>query len=282
MSLDTKITQYFRPKAGASGMPPTAGLTAGDAGLFAINFAGDDATDKAGGIASIYGFDGSAWIKLGGSSAAASTGTGTVTYATAAELLAGSVTNKGIAPDTLRAEIIRILGVDPGNAAASTAIASISAGSTDKDKLVALNSNGKIDSSMIALAGFNFLGAAPFQSPPPVLPTGSVYAAGDVYFNNGVTGDNPVSGWGFSPDVVTTDVRDMALYDGTKWHHISSSSDFNNVVYMDGPNDMTEDGSLFWDDDLPANTVVLDGGDSGNAILTKMALTKCSISGGTF
>lgn len=88
MSLDTKFAQFSRPKSSEPTSVtaiPTGGLSAADAGLLAVNFAGHTAAEKLDNKVAIYSWDGGSWIHLN-SVAAISTQTIDLTAGTAGDI----------------------------------------------------------------------------------------------------------------------------------------------------------------------------------------------------
>ncbi len=411
MALDTHVTQYFRAKAGAFGAPPTAGLTAADAGLLAINLAGHDAAEKAAGLASLYSYDAATWIHLNPKAAVAvqavdlnaGAGAGTANpgvawaaltpamtgdivigthgaptasaylltnsalpnnpaswtalgsataVASGGEISAGADNVKMITAAGLRGEITRLLPgtsaltaaivtktggagananqillLDAGGLIPATALPLASAGdmttgteaaklvtpklerdelaraltlptaklaaatatlnapsgtpANDVNALVRLNAAGKINAGFLSVTGLNFLGAADLAAAIPAPPAGG-FKNGDIYTNNNAATVAPLAAWGFPADVVSVETGDMALYDGTSWHHLATGADLTGVVLKAASNAMTASAKLLWADPGVANTVILDGAVAANAVLQNMTLKTCRIGGGTF
>lgn len=127
--LPDKAMEYqggIAPTAAAPAAPAIGDIyTLSAAGTFAASWTGVAGTTGAAGDMLIW--DGAAWVRNAGSSG------GSVTYGTSAELIAGTDTTKVYNAATI----------------ASSSISGASAGAADAGKYVRLDSNGKLDSSMM-------------------------------------------------------------------------------------------------------------------------------------
>jgi hypothetical protein len=172
-------------------------------------------------------------------------------YATAAEIAAGSATDKVISPAILRGEAL----ATPSTGTAAAA---------DANKLIRLDANGQID--------FKFFPALPSEvrgSVNPIAPLvqpSTPYKSGDIVFVN--TGGNIDPSWtGVAGQTVES--GDSLIFDGTNWHHIPNATDLNDYVPLDGAT-MHDGASLTFDITTGgAGTVVINGGGGNidNAVI---------------
>lgn len=164
------------------------------------------------------------WTALGGA----------VAFATPAQINTGTDSTVAINPAGLRGATVNT-----------------SAGATDADKIPRLNSNGKIDPTMLAAAATSMKGAVD----PSVAPAPGA-KAGDSYFANKQATANA----GYGPGITgTVNLGDMMVFDGTAWHLVPNAQDMSAYIPLAGSNLIT--GNLVWTGaaNAKAGTTIFDG-----------------------
>jgi hypothetical protein len=206
-------------------------------------------------------FAGTAYVKTGAGGVDSDwTALGSATsFATSAELLAGTSTDKAITPAALKAS--------------ST---STPAGAPDAGKLLVLNAAGKLDASALTIKAFDYRGNADltvaYVAPAPAEVAGN-------FFTVAATGAVEAS-WvakfaaGQAPTTVTT--GDSVFFDGTNYHHLVNTVSTSDKVAKAGANAITAGMAMTWSA-AAAVTTIIDGGD-----VTKSKIDNVSIDCGTF
>lgn len=132
----------------------------------------------------------------------------TIDFASLAELRAGTVSNKAIAPDVLAAN------------------SATTGGGANAGKLVVLGTGGKLDPSLINITGgMNLKGNADVTATAPAAVSGDYYFAqpggvADASFA-GIAGD-------------TINAGDVIIYDGANWHANAALADLGNYLPLTG------------------------------------------------
>jgi hypothetical protein len=152
-------------------------------------------------------------------------------FATPAEIKGGSVTNKAIDPAGLHDATVSVAAPTGGTAS-----------NTDADKLLRLDSGGKVDAKFLPAQPTIFRGSvdatAGFAQPS----TGGNYQTGDMVFSNaaGQIG----AGWtGLTGNVA---VGDVLVFDGTNWHLLENNTDLNAYLKLSGGT-MADGGTITFD-----------------------------------
>ncbi len=166
----------------------------------------------------------SSWTSLGGAT----------TFALQADVNAGTDTTGAINAATLRGTTVNV-----------------SAGAASADRIVRLDVNGKIDTSMLVVTGINIKGTAvPTAAPAPGAVKGDLYfASADGVLNAGYTGAAGLA----------VHSGDTLLYDGAKWYVLANEVDLAAYVPLAGTNLMT--GNIVWSGVAgnKAGTTIIDG-----------------------
>lgn len=160
-----------------------------------------------------------------------------IPFASEAETLAGTVSDKVLSPALMRSATINKSSATQTN---------------DANKIVRLDANGKIDAKMLP--------AAPTQARGAIDPTVNTSLAavtpaptgGDFFFAN-KAGAVDATFTGLSG--ATAAVGDMILFDGTNYHLVPSATDMTAYLPLAGSNAMT--GNIAWNADK-AGTVIID------------------------
>ncbi len=153
---------------------------------------------------------------------------GSTLYASNPEVEAGIVADKSLAPNTLRTEIVRTLGVSAAKITSpNSASTDTSAGAANSGELVKLGSDGKINPNMINLTT---------MIPKGGIDLTQVYIGpnvpGDTYFHNGVAGVVGAGWVGITGESVQP--GDSAHMDiDNKWHVLSNVTDIDLAVLKD-------------------------------------------------
>jgi hypothetical protein len=210
---------------------------------------------------------GSAYMLTGTANAAGGTGWtalgSSTNYASSAEIVTGTVANKTIAPDQLRASTLN----------APTGVGGVSA-AADANKLIRLNAQGEIDPGFLHVELTHFRGAVDLTTAPPVAP--NAFNAGDY----GLAGADTLqaaqnAGWSLGRDV---SAGDMIVYDGTNYSVIAATAGATNAVLRAGANAVADDMTIVMATPAAAGLVTrLDGGDR-----LKSRIDNFTIDAGTF
>lgn len=175
------------------------------------------------------------WTSLGGA----------VSFATAADIHAATNTTKAINSAILRGETV-----------------TVSAGITDADKLVRLNTDGVLDASLLSVSPIDFKGAKNVT----VAIAGGPYVSGDMIFAN-AAGTVDASWTGAAGATIAS--GDSLIYDGTNWHIVPNKTDLSSYLALSGGT--MEDGAKVTFDVTTGGvgTVVLDLATGGidNAVI---------------
>lgn len=175
------------------------------------------------------------WTSLGGA----------VSFASAAEIHAGTDTTKAVNSAILRGETV-----------------TVSTGVGDADKLIRLNAAGVLDATLLSAVPSDVKGA---QDVTAAL-TGGPYKSGDIVFSN-AAGTVDASWTGAAGS--TTASGDALIYDGAVWYLIPNKTDLNAYLALVGGT-MGDGAKVTFDVTTGgAGTVVLDLATGGldNAVI---------------
>jgi hypothetical protein len=175
-------------------------------------------------------------------------------------MVAGTVANKAIAPDQLRAYTKNV----PGGAGGTAQTA-------DADYLVRLDATGHIDAGFLTVRGLNYLGNKDLTV-AYVAPAGLKNGDFATVTKKG-TAD---ASWPGFNGKEALDVGDMVIYGGTQWHLVQHGIDLNSLVHRSGPNAIIKDMTMTWDAPDSLATII-DGGDP-----TKSQIDNVMIDCGTY
>ena len=241
-------------------------------------------------------FAGTAYVKTGAGAADVDwTALGSATtFASDAEVVAGTVTDKAIAPKGLKAAGLATpsatatadagrlpaLGADGklNSGFLHTALASVGAGSAGNMPL--LNAAGKLDPSFLSINGFTYRGnvdlTAAYVAPAPAAVAGNFFTATKAGTVDASWAALFVAGQ--APARVT--VGDMLFYDGASYHHIANSVDtsvYATIVEMnkrtskEAANTLTTAATFTWAAPTTATTY-LNGGSAAFAHIDNFTL----------
>lgn len=219
-------------------------------------------------------------------------------WSTEAQMIAGDQhgSHTIVDPERLRAELARLLKQTvPANMAAGTIVTNgLPSHSAGAGMLVALGADKKIATSLLSIAGLNFLGTQDMTQP---VPDPTHHKNGDVYTHSkavaetaaekeGLSPDIPDPTWGFDADVHHIEHGDMALYDGTAWHHVATAADLTTACLKTHVNKMSPNAGFHWlHGNTAADHVIIHGGtpaDVARAIIENVSLKGSVIQCGTF
>lgn len=189
------------------------------------------------------------WTSLGGA----------VTFATPAEVLAGTATQKAIDPAGLQSRMTAAPNAVPAN---------------DARKLVQLNAQGKLDSSFLDVHFTHFVGGVDLTQAPA-----STWASGDMAIVSADALQAAINaGWG-----ITTNAKagDVIVYDGVNYVLIATANDLTGAVMKAGANAIAADMSMTWIAPT-VMTTVLDGADNTKSQIENFNLENCVIDAGTY
>lgn len=147
----------------------------------------------------------------------------TTNFASSAEVLAGTVTDKTIAPDTLQARLVTSPDATPAN---------------DARKIVQLNATGKIDAGFLPATASALRGAVDVTAAIALTPAAK---AGEYWFAN-KAGTVHASWTGAGGQTVAS--GDMVVFDGTNFHLVPNDVDLAAYVPLAGTTGMT--GNIAW------------------------------------
>jgi hypothetical protein len=206
----------------------------------------------------IYTWNGTAYVYTGptgspvnSSTAGQFTALGAApTWATAAEITGGSVTDHAIAPDQLRAATLKA--------------PSATGGKDDEDKLIRLDANGKIDSGFLTLSGFSFMSADLTGAATGAAQLPASAKEGTVVVNSSATANNMHPSWGVVGNPMVNP-GDMLVMDGSgSYHVIANELDLSAYVSKAGDT-MVAAAKLQWPG--AAGTAGTPGAEDGNVLL---------------
>lgn len=217
---------------------------------------------------------------------------GALPFADLPAMKAGTAHDKIVAPKEFLAALAFMLKQSAANLKGGHVAEKVGGTSASTGKLVALNADGKIAASMLSLGGLHFIGSVDMSAAVPAAPAGGGFKNGDVYTHTKAgqtetTPPAPDATWHFDPDVHHVESGDMAIYDGTNWHHIATAADLTTAMLKTHSNLMSKDGKIIWGDSHAgaapaAGTVIIDGGDVANAIAQNLTIKASIIECGTF
>ena len=194
-------------------------------------------------------WNGAAYLLTGAPAAAGNAGWtalgSSTNYASGAEIIAGTVADKTIAPDQLR---VAAINAPTGAGGAST--------NADADKFIRLNAQGEIDPGFLHVELTHFRGSVDLTAVPPVAP--NAFNAGDYGLAAADTLQGAQgAGWGLGKDVKA---GDMIVFDGTNYSVISATAGATNAVLRAGANALAADMTMTMAP-AAAMTTRIDGGD---------------------
>lgn len=216
-------------------------------------------------VIATWGAPASAYMLTGAAPATAGNWTslgGSVTFASDAQILAGTVANVAIDPAGLQSRMTATPDATPAN---------------DARKIVQLNAQGKIDDGFLELDTMIFRGSVDLTAAPP---------SGAGAWNQGDFGMVSAdalqaaqdAGWALGVDASQ---GDLVVYDGTTYSLITASTNLGNSVLRAGANPVAADMSMTWI--APSTlTTVLDGTDATKTRVENFTLDNCVIDGGTY
>jgi hypothetical protein len=182
-------------------------------------------------------------------------------FADPAEVLAGAVTDKIIAPDSLQSRITGTPDATPAN---------------DARKLVMLGAGGKIANGFLSFSALTYIGAinptTPYAAPATPYEIGSF----------GVIGTAGVADASWAAMGVTGSLNagDMLVWNGTGYDTVEHEDAF---VQLAGANTLAADQTMVWNVPAAAGMVTrLDGGDNTKAQIENFHLKDCTADAGSF
>lgn len=180
---------------------------------------------------------------------------GAVSFATAAEIHAGTSTTKALNPAILRGEALNAPSATPAN---------------DANRLIRLNAQGHIDSGFLNVSSLTYRGNADLTAAYTAPAT--AWAPGD--FATVQTTGTAVASWPGLTGNEAVNAGDLAIWDGTNFHIIANEVDLTAYLALAGGT-MADGAAITFDTTTggPGSTIL--NGDDGT-------LDAVRIDGGTY
>ena len=209
-------------------------------------------------------FDGATYLVTGAGTAPTDfhiLGGKPIQFADPAEVLAGTVTDKIIAPDALQSRITGTPDATPAN---------------DARKLVMLGAGGKIANGFLSFGALTYIGAidqtVPYVAPAQPYEIGSFGVIG--------TAGTADASWAAVGVTGAFDAGDLLVWNGTSYDTVEHAGAY---VQLAGANALAADQTMTWGIPAGAGMVTrLDGGDNTKAQIENFHLKDCTADAGSF